>query len=100
MQFRGSFPALITPLKNGEVDEAAFRKFVNFLRISIGRRSLELADRYAEATVVEKEYLGGTCLNVGCIPSKALLHASELYEEAHWLANFSFNFMLVYFNVR
>jgi dihydrolipoamide dehydrogenase len=27
--------------------------------------------------------LGGTCLNVGCIPSKAMLHASELYEEAH-----------------
>ena len=26
--------------------------------------------------------LGGTCLNVGCIPSKALLHASELYDEA------------------
>lgn len=26
--------------------------------------------------------LGGTCLNVGCIPSKAMLHASELYEEA------------------
>lgn len=27
--------------------------------------------------------LGGTCLNVGCIPSKALLRSSELYEEAH-----------------
>ena len=27
--------------------------------------------------------LGGTCLNVGCIPSTALLHGSELYEEAH-----------------
>src|SRR6185312_15514873 len=26
--------------------------------------------------------LGGTCLNVGCMPSKALLHASELYEKA------------------
>src|SRR5258705_6469584 len=26
--------------------------------------------------------VGGTCLNVGCIPSKALLHASELFEEA------------------
>ena len=26
--------------------------------------------------------LGGTCLNVGCIPSKAMLHASELYDEA------------------
>jgi dihydrolipoamide dehydrogenase len=33
--------------------------------------------------VVEKDKtFGGTCLNVGCIPSKALLHASELFEEA------------------
>src|SRR6202162_3921226 len=33
--------------------------------------------------VVEKDKtFGGTCLHVGCIPSKALLHASELYEEA------------------
>jgi len=33
--------------------------------------------------VVEKNpTFGGTCLNIGCIPSKALLHASELYEEA------------------
>jgi dihydrolipoamide dehydrogenase len=33
--------------------------------------------------VVEKRGAhGGTCLNVGCIPSKALLHASELFEEA------------------
>ena len=30
MPFRGSFPALITPMKNGEVDELAFRKFVNW----------------------------------------------------------------------
>src|SRR5687767_15842675 len=28
---------------------------------------------------VEKEYLGGTCLNVGCIPSKALLDSTERY---------------------
>ncbi len=35
------------------------------------------------ACVEGRETLGGTCLNVGCIPSKALLHASELYEEAH-----------------
>ena len=35
------------------------------------------------ACVESSDTLGGTCLNVGCIPSKALLHASELYEEAH-----------------
>jgi dihydrolipoamide dehydrogenase len=29
-----------------------------------------------------RETLGGTCLNVGCIPSKAMLHASEIYHEA------------------
>jgi len=34
------------------------------------------------ACVESRETLGGTCLNVGCIPSKALLHASELYDEA------------------
>lgn len=36
-----------------------------------------------KVAVVEKRSThGGTCLNVGCIPSKALLHASELYDEA------------------
>src|ERR1700694_4168731 len=35
-----------------------------------------------KVAVVEKDKtFGGTCLNVGCIPSKAMLHASELYEE-------------------
>ena len=34
------------------------------------------------ACIEMRKTLGGTCLNVGCIPSKALLHASELYEEA------------------
>ena len=33
------------------------------------------------ACVESRAKLGGTCLNVGCIPSKALLHASELYDE-------------------
>jgi dihydrolipoamide dehydrogenase len=36
-----------------------------------------------KTAVVEKNAtFGGTCLNIGCIPSKALLHASELFEEA------------------
>ncbi|GLK82379.1 dihydrolipoyl dehydrogenase [Ancylobacter defluvii] len=40
------------------------------------------------AVVEKRATFGGTCLNVGCIPSKALLHASELFEEAgHSFAN-------------
>src|SRR6201992_630409 len=41
-----------------------------------------------KVAVVEKEKtFGGTCLNIGCIPSKALLHASEMFDEAgHGLA--------------
>jgi dihydrolipoamide dehydrogenase len=36
-----------------------------------------------KVAVIEKNpTLGGTCLNVGCMPSKALLHASEMFEEA------------------
>ena len=34
------------------------------------------------AVVEKRETLGGTCLNIGCIPSKALLHASEIFAEA------------------
>ncbi len=34
------------------------------------------------ACVESRETLGGTCLNVGCIPSKAMLHASEYFEAA------------------
>jgi len=34
------------------------------------------------ASIEKRESLGGTCLNVGCIPSKAMLHASEQYENS------------------
>ena len=35
-----------------------------------------------KTAVIEKRDLGGTCLNRGCIPTKALLHASEIYKQA------------------
>jgi dihydrolipoamide dehydrogenase len=35
------------------------------------------------ACVEGRETLGGACLNVGCIPSKAMLYASEMYRDAH-----------------
>ena len=55
--------------------------------IGSGPGGYECAIRAAQlglkTAVVEKwSTFGGTCLNIGCIPSKAMLHASELYEEA------------------
>ncbi len=45
--------------------------------------AIKAAQLGLKTAIVEKdETLGGTCLNVGCIPSKALLHASEMYHEA------------------
>ena len=41
------------------------------------------------AVVEKRDTFGGTCLNIGCIPSKALLHASEMFHEAeHGLEKF------------
>ena len=34
-----------------------------------------------DTTLVEGEHLGGTCLNIGCIPSKAFIHAAEAFDE-------------------
>ncbi|MEI9986060.1 MAG: FAD-dependent oxidoreductase [Aliidongia sp.] len=35
-----------------------------------------------DTLLVEESALGGTCLNIGCIPSKALIHAAEAYHHA------------------
>src|SRR5690606_24271498 len=35
-----------------------------------------------KVTIVEKEYIGGVCLNVGCIPSKAMISVGHRFEEA------------------
>ena len=43
--------------------------------------AIRLAQLGQEVTVVEREELGGTCLNVGCIPSKALIAAGCLVEK-------------------
>ncbi|RYI81552.1 MAG: FAD-dependent oxidoreductase, partial [Acetobacteraceae bacterium] len=45
--------------------------------------AIKAAQLGLKVAVIEKRATpGGTCLNVGCIPSKALLHASELYAHA------------------
>lgn len=43
--------------------------------------ALEAAKLGLRTALIEKDSLGGTCLNRGCIPTKTLLHSSELYKE-------------------
>ena len=43
--------------------------------------AIRAAQLGAKVTLIEKEHLGGTCLNIGCIPTKCLLHSAELVEQ-------------------
>ncbi|MGH7106050.1 MAG: FAD-dependent oxidoreductase, partial [Acetobacteraceae bacterium] len=43
-----------------------------------------------KTAVVEREHLGGICLNWGCIPTKALLRTSEINHILHHLGDFGF----------
>lgn len=43
--------------------------------------AIRAAQLGAEVYLVEKNALGGTCLNVGCIPTKALIHTADLYRK-------------------
>ena len=73
--------------KPGNDDQRVIVMSYDLIVIGTGPGGYVCAIRAAQlglkTAVVEKNAtFGGTCLNIGCIPSKALLHASELYEEA------------------
>ena len=44
--------------------------------------AIRAAQLGAKVTLIEKDKVGGTCLNRGCMPTKAMLHTSEIYEAA------------------
>ncbi|UYZ11481.1 dihydrolipoyl dehydrogenase [Brevibacillus sp. WF146] len=68
-----------------------FTTEVDVLVIGAGPGGYVAAIRAAQlgksVAVVEKADLGGVCLNVGCIPSKAMIHAAHTYEQAQHTAN-------------
>ena len=65
----------------GEIPEST-----GVLVIGAGPGGYAAALRAAQAgrsvTLVERDRVGGTCLNVGCIPSKALIAVADLYHRA------------------
>lgn len=42
---------------------------------------IRLGQLKVKTAVVEREYMGGVCLNVGCIPSKAVIHAAKMFDK-------------------
>ncbi len=63
--------------------------------LGAGPGGYETAIRCAQyglkTALIEKDKLGGTCLNRGCIPTKALLHGAELYQQAKEAAKYGVN---------
>ena len=53
--------------------------------------AIRAAQLGAKVAIVEKQYLGGTCLNVGCIPSKAMLHIAEILHNISSLGELGIN---------
>src|ERR671918_786070 len=52
--------------------------------------AIRAAQLKMKVAVVEREHLGGICLNWGCIPTKALLRSAEIYGLMHHLGDFGF----------
>ncbi len=81
-------PAAEPPKPAAEVGPQAADLHAEVLVLGAGpggyTAAFRAADLGAKVVLVERwPMLGGVCLNVGCIPSKALLHAAKVIEEAH-----------------
>src|SRR3954470_3285714 len=43
--------------------------------------AIRLGQLKVKTAIIEREYMGGVCLNVGCIPSKAVIHAARMFDK-------------------
>ena len=60
--------------------------------------AIRLSQNGLKTALIEKDELGGTCLNRGCIPTKALLHSAEIYHSAKNASEFGINAGEIRFN--
>ena len=92
-----SAPAPKTSAPSGSASDTGFDRSTQLLVLGSGPGGYTAAFRAADLGVrvilVERSTtLGGVCLNVGCIPSKALLHAAKVIEEAQEMATHGITF--------
>ena len=74
----------LIPVKEEAAEEEAKKTTVTVIGGGPGGyvAAIRAAQLGADVTLIEKSHIGGTCLNEGCIPTKALLHSAELFEDA------------------
>ncbi len=88
-------PAASTPAPSGPVEKGDVHAEVVVLGSGPGgyTAAFRAADLGRKVVLIERyASLGGVCLNVGCIPSKALLHAARVISEADEMAHFGVKF--------
>ena len=52
------------------------------------RASLYSASQFYKTALIDPGILGGTCLNTGCIPTKAMLHSANLFKQSNNLKRY------------
>ncbi len=74
----------------------------DFLAIGAGSGGIASANRAAKlgkkAAVIEARHIGGTCVNVGCVPKKAMWYAGQIADALHYAADYGFKAPLESFN--
>ncbi|WP_448212420.1 glutathione-disulfide reductase [Colwellia sp. MEBiC06753] len=67
----------------------------DFLAIGAGSGGIASANRAAKlgkkAAVIEAKVIGGTCVNVGCVPKKAMWYAGQIADALHYARDYGFN---------
>ncbi|AIL65089.1 Dihydrolipoyl dehydrogenase [Rickettsiales bacterium Ac37b] len=62
--------------------------------------AIRAAQLKMKVAVIEREHLGGVCLNWGCIPTKALLRSSEIHHLLHNVSDFGFSLSNITFDIK
>lgn len=74
----------------------------DYIAIGGGSGGIASANRAArlgkKAAVIEAKYIGGTCVNVGCVPKKAMWYAGQIADALHYASDYGFNAPLQGFN--
>jgi len=81
--------------QQNETEENHMTQHFDYIAIGGGSGGIASANRAAKlgkkAAVIEAKYIGGTCVNVGCVPKKAMWYAGQIADALRYAPDFGFN---------